>query len=196
MAGTVKHSLEKLEAALRRYPRELLAADVRARNRTAASSRTQAVRRLRADLPIKAGALRRQIKVSRAVLGKAPAVLEFSAKRFRLFGNWNARQSAAGVRIGRVPWRMESLDGEPIAPQALAHAFIQRARASGVPNVWVRVGARRYPITAILASSVSTTLRDRGHKNALLEFGRARFREVRAQEMNYRIAKVVKSLGA
>ena len=190
ITGTVRHDLAGLEARLRLYPQELLAADVRAKNRTASSTRTEAVRRLRPLLRgLKAGAIRRQIKLKRASRAAPRAVLEFSAKRFRLFGNYNARQTKSGVRITGLPWRMEALDGDLIPVQALAHAFIQRARATGVPNVWLRVGTKRYPITAIVASSLATAFRNADLGAALVTFSRARHRAVLGQEMRYRLSR-------
>lgn len=190
IGGTVHHDLRGLEARLRLHPQELLAADVRAKNRTAASTRSQAVRLWRVALPgLKAGVIRRQMKLMRATPQNPRAELEFSAKRFRLFGNFGPRQTARGVSVGnRLPWRLESLDGTVISPRVLAHAFIQRARMSGVPNVWIRIGESRYPITAILAASLASAFRLRGGAE-LIAFGRARFRAALVQEMKYRIAR-------
>jgi hypothetical protein len=189
IGGTVHHDLRGLEERLRLHPRELLAADVRTKNRTAASTRSEAVRQLsRALGGVKAGAIRRQIRMQRATPQVPRAVLEFSHKRFRLFGNVNVRQTKRGVPLSRLPWRMEALDGDVIPPQALTHAFIHRGRQSGVPNVWIRVGTSRYPITAILVSSVSTAFRDRGLGTALIAYGRARQRSVFAQEMKFRVS--------
>lgn len=188
--GTVRFDLSGLEAQLRLYPKEMLAADVRTKNRTAAATRTDTVRRLRTDLPgLKAGVIRNQLKIKRATVDQPIAILEFTAKRFRLFGNFRTRQTKSGVSTGRLPWRLEALDGDRIPPQVLRHAFIQRARTSGVPNVWIRVGGNRYPITAIVVSSLATAYRDRGLGADVLRFARARYRRVYAQEMRFRIAR-------
>lgn len=190
IGGTVKHDLLGLEARLRLHPQELLSADVRAKNRAATSTRALAVRRLQQDLPgLKAGAIRRQLKIIRATRANPRAVLEFSAKRFRLFGNFNTRQTKGGVRASRLPWRLEDLDGDIIPPQVLAHAFIQRSTRTGVPNVWIRVNKMRYPITALLASSLATAFNKRGLGVELIAYGRGRFRAVFAQEMKYRISQ-------
>lgn len=194
VTGTVHHDLRALEAALREYPRALLQADVRTKNRTAAATRTEAVRRLRAELPgLKAGVIRRQMKIVRATSTNPRALLEFTAKRFRLFGNFNARQTKGGVRVSRLPWRIETLDGDIVPPQILAHAFIQRGRRSGVPHVWIRVGPQRYPITALLGSSLATAFKQRGLGSELIAFGRSRFRIVFGQEMRYRLFQVRRS---
>lgn len=189
VTGTVHHDLAKLEERLRLHPKELLAADVRTKNRAAGSTRTEAVRQLGALLGgVKAGAIRRQIKMLRATPQAPRAVLEFSVKRFRLFSNLAARQTTRGVALRRVPWRIEALDGDVVPPQVLAHAFIQRGRQSGVPNVWIRAGTKRYPITALLVSSLATAFKDRGLGPGLLAFGRNRMRVVFAQEMKFRVS--------
>jgi len=190
VTGTVTHDLQGLEARLRLHPKELLAADLRTKNRTAASTRTEAVRRLRPEFgSLKAGTIRRQIKLVRATPGTPRAILEFSAKRFRLFGNYGGSQTKTGVRIGRLPWRIEALDGDVVPPQALAHAFIQRGRMSGVPNVWIRTGTKRYSITALLASSLASAFKVGGLGAGLVSFGRSRYRVVFAQEMKFRVSK-------
>lgn len=191
LGGTVKHDLAALEARLREHPRQLLAADLRTRNRTLAAVRTQAVRRLQPELGgLKAGTIRRQLRLMRATAASPRAVLEFSAKRFRLFGNFNVRQTKRGVPLRRLPWRLETLEGDLVPPAALRQAFIQRARQSGVPNVWIRVpGAGRYPITAILAASLATAFRARGLGAELIAFGRARSRVVWEQDMKYRLSR-------
>lgn len=187
--GRVSHTLARLEAAVLLHPKELLAANVRAKNRAVASVRTEAVRLLRPLFPgLKAGSIRRQLKITWAKAKDPRAILEFSAKRFRLFGNFNARQTKRGVRAPNV-WRLETLDGVVVPAQILAHAFIQRGRASGVPHVGVRMNTRRYPITTLQGSSLATTFRSRYLGDILLNFGRRRFRIVLDQEMRYRIAK-------
>ena len=193
VTGTVTHDLRGLEARLRLYPQELLAADVRAKNRTASSSRTEAVRLLRVLLPgIKAGTLRRQLKITRASRSVPRATLEFSAKRLRLFGNVPLQRIASkygtGARLGRLPFRIELADGTPISAAQLTRMFIQRS-SSGRSNVWVREGSKSRPIQAVVTGTLSRAYREEGVGSAVISFGRARFRTVLTQEFRYRIAK-------
>lgn len=193
VTGTVHHDLRSLEARLRLHPKELLAADLRTRNRTATQSRTEAVRRLRPELPgVKAGTIRRQLKITRATRTNLRATLEFSAKRLRLFGNLPLRQIATkfgtGARVGRPPFRLELADGTQLSSAQLSRLFIQRAR-TGAVNVWVREGSRSRPFQAVVIGSLSRAFRERGVKAPLLAYGRERYRVVFAQEMKYRVSK-------
>jgi hypothetical protein len=190
LGGTVRHNLERLEGALRLHPKELMAAHLRSINRTVSHVRTQGVREMGALLPgLERAAVRRQTKLTLARQAAPRAVVEFSAKRFRLFGNFVTPGTRAGVRPRRMPWRIESLGGTTVPPAALGRAFLARGRTSGVPNVWIRVGAKRYPITALLASSLATAFRARGIGERLVRLGRARREIVFEQEMKFRLAK-------
>lgn len=189
LGGTVRHDLARLEGALRLHPKELMAAHLRTINRTASHVRTHAVREMGAVLPgLKSAVIRRQTRLMLAKQANPRSVLQFSAKRFRLFDNF-VGFSTRGVRLRRTPWRLEDLEGVVVPPSALAKAFIQRARASGVPNVWIRLGAKRYPITALLASSLSSAFSAGGIGAGLVQRGRARFPVVFDQEMKFRLAK-------
>lgn len=193
ISGTVRHDLSGLEARLRLHPKELLAADLRARNLTATSSRTEAVRRLRSELPgIKAGTIRRQLKITRATRTNLRAMLEFSEKRLRLFGNTPLRRIVSrygtGARLSKMPFRVELADGTAVTSDQLRRLFIQRSRG-GLVNVWVREGSKSKPFQAVVVGSLSRAFRERGIGPAVLAFGRQRMRVVFAHEMKFRIAK-------
>lgn len=188
----VTHDLKGLEARLGAYPQETMAAAVRALNRTMTTVRAEAARSMQKELGgLKIGVIKRQLKQQRATRAVPLAVLTFSNKRFRLFGNYASAQTKHGVPIRRGPWRLEDLDGDPIKPADLAHAFIQRPRRGGAINVWIRssVVGKRYPITAILAPSLSSAFAERQAGQALLRVGRDRFRVVLQQEMTFRLSK-------
>lgn len=186
----VKHDLNRLQVSLGSYPNHVMGAATRAINRSMVTIRTQAVRDMRAALGgIKAGVVQRQLRMTNARRGKLDASLEFSAKRFRLL-NFDARQTTTGVRLRKMPWRLETLDGEPVTPADLRHAFIQRARTNNSAHVWVRVGKKRYPITAILAPSLAEAFVQRHIGEALVRIGHARFRAVLDQEMRFRLSRL------
>ena len=193
IGGTITHDLRGLEARLRLHPKELLAADVRTRNRVASSSRTHAVRLLRPELAgLKAGTIRRQLKITRATGARPVATLEFSAKRLRVFGNVALRLIATkwgtGARLGRLPFRLELADGSPVTAEQMSRFFIQRTR-SGRPNVLVREGRKSTPIQAVVLPSPSHAFRERGVGAQTIAYGRGRFRVVFAQEMKFRVSK-------
>jgi hypothetical protein len=190
MQVNVKHDLQRLGAAFDLYPRELMSAAVRAQNRVMTTVRRVAVNELHPQFAgLKKGSLRRQLKIATATARSPSASLEFSAKRFRLFGNFNARQTKSGVRLTRMPWRLETASGDAVSPASLAHAFIQRPRTGGAVNVWVRAGARRYPITSIVVSGLAAAFRDRHLGVGLVALGRARFAIEFRREAQFRLSQ-------
>jgi hypothetical protein len=183
-----KHDLQRLEDALGLYPQELLAAAVRSQNRVMTTLRAQGAKELAPQfVGLKISALKRQLKITRATAREPAAVLEFSAKRFRLFGNFNTRQTSHGVSVSRLPWRLEAADGDELPRQVLAHAFIQRARG-GRPNVWIRVGTKRYPIIGIFVSAPAAAFRDRDLGTNLTALGRFRFAIELKREAQFRLS--------
>jgi hypothetical protein len=192
MQVNVRHDLKGLEAVLDLYPKELLAAGVRAVNKTLVSVRQAAVNELKPELPgLKVGAIRNQLKIKRATSREFVATLTFTEKRFRLYGNFARTQTRRGIRLRSMPWRIETLDGEQVPVSVLRHAFIQRAVISGVPNVWIRTSlvGKRYPITALLAPSLASAFVERGIGNAVIQVGRIRFPVVLEQEAKFRLSK-------
>src|SRR5262245_54828359 len=115
----ITHDLPSLERRLDLYPKELLQADVRARNRSMVSAKADAAKRMSPDLGgIKVGTIKFQIKQKSATQAAPLASLEFSNKRFRLFGNFNLKllnsKYGTGVRLGRMPYRLEFADGTAV----------------------------------------------------------------------------------
>lgn len=180
-----RHDMRRLELDMALYPREAMEATARAFNRTATTVRAEGSRILSREYPgLKIASIKAKIKQQRATRALLRASLAFSPKRFRLFGNFTERQTRRGVALRRAPWRLEALDGDVIPPQALSHAFIQRAR-TGVANVWLRVGRKRYPITAVVAASLATAFVERRIGDELMRIGRARFAVVLDQEAKF-----------
>lgn len=195
----VKHTLRRLEAGLSEYPSQIMAAAVRSLNRTIFTVRKEAASAMARDLPgLKVGTIKRQMKLLRATRSTPTAILQFSEKRFRLFGNFVNRQTKTGVPLRRVPWRIENLEGEAIPAEALRHAFIQRSRVGGGVNVWLRTSlvGKRYPITALLAPSLSSAFAQRGIGARLIASGRSRFAVVFDQEATFRLGKAAELKGA
>ena len=190
----VRHDLRGLEARLGEYPRQYLAAAVRAQNRTLTTLRKVGAQQLGAEFPgLKAATLKRQMRLQRASSTAPRATLSFSAKRFRLLSNLPLRQIATrwgtGVRLPRLPFRLELADGTPVSAEQLRRFFLQRARTSGMVNVWVREGRASMPFQAVVAPSLAHAFRERGIGTRLVLLGRARFHEVLGQEMQYRLKR-------
>ena len=185
----VRHDIAGLQARLQLLPKERMQAAVRALNRTMTTVRAEASREMRKAYPgLKVSTLKRRIRFTRATRAKALATLTFSAKRFRLVGNWNVRQTKQGIR-GRLPWRLETADGTEIPASALRQGFIRAATNTGVSNVWLRDGKARYPIQAVLAPGLNAAFVERHIGRALSRTARARFAVVFEQEARFRLSR-------
>lgn len=191
MRVDIRHDMNKLSLQLKLYPREQLAAAVRALNKTLTTVRAEAARAMRSRYQgIKIAKLKKQMRFKRATRQVPIAVLVFSNRRFQLFGNFGMRRKGAfGVAFSKLPWRIETGDGRQIAPDVLRRAFLNRSKAHGKPNVWARSGRERYPIDVLVAPSLAQTFVE-AHIGQMLETkGRARFRVVFAQEAKFRLSK-------
>jgi hypothetical protein len=111
-------------------------AAVRALNRTMTTARAESARAMQDEYPgIKIGTLKARIKIERARQDEPRAALVFSPGRIQLYGNFGMRALGRwGVRFSRLPWRLETVSGEPVTPEMLARAFRQRSRAAAAPT--------------------------------------------------------------
>jgi hypothetical protein len=189
----IRHDLNALEARLAEYPKQMLTAAVRAQNRTISTLRKEGAKRMAGVFPgIKSATLKRQMRMQLATSSAPQAKLSFSGNRFRLFGNVPLRRIATkwgtGVRLGRLPFRLELADGTPVSQEMFRRFFLQRARSSGVVNVWVREGTGSVPFQAVVAPSLAHAFREQGIGDALVGLGRVRFQIALKQEMNFRLA--------
>lgn len=184
----IRHDLGALAERLGLLAKERQAAAVSALNKTLTTVRARAARDLARDYAgLKVGVLKKQLRFRRATRSEARAVLTFGNRRFRLI-NWRVRQSPGGVR-GRLPWALETGDGQPIPAAQLRHAFIQRATTNGVENVFLRAGRARYPLHVLLAPSLSYTVVQKRLNTALSRFARERFAVVFQQDAKFRLSK-------
>lgn len=186
----IRHDLRRLELNYGLMGQERMKAAVRAMNRTIVTVRKDGAKSMQAVYQgLSAGVIKRQMRLERASGGNPRAAVAFSGKRLRLFGNWRARQTLKGVALGRLPWRIETGSGARVTPEMLRHAFIQRSRTSGMPNVWIRAGRERYPIEAIVAASLAEAFVERNIGDALARTARNRFEVVFQQEAKFRLSK-------
>jgi hypothetical protein len=193
MQYAAKHDLGRLERALRDYPVEKLAAGVRAQNRAMTTVRSEGARRLQPELGgMKIGTIKRQLKQERATKSNPRAILDFSAKRFRLPGNLNIRQFATkwgtGVSVKNLPFKLELADGTPVTGDMLRRLFLQRSRAGAV-HAWVRMGKSSTPFQAVVVASTAEAFRSKRLGPTLVEVGRARMAVVLEQEFRFRLSK-------
>lgn len=175
------------------HRKERMESSVRAMNRAVASARTEAVRLLRPEYPgLKASAIRSRIKIVRATRQRATAALEFSGRRIKLFGNFGMRSAGRGkfgVRFTRLPWRVETIDGDRVIPEMLARAFRQRARSSGRASVFARHTGQRDSFEVLLAPGIARAVTERGIAPKLSEVARRRYIVVFDQEMKFRLKR-------
>jgi hypothetical protein len=76
------------------------------------------------------------MQIVRATRNEPRAALVFTAGRFSLYGNFGMRPDGRwGVRFSKLPWRLETVTGEPVSAAMLARAFRQRTRRGG--RAWV-----------------------------------------------------------
>jgi hypothetical protein len=187
---TVTHTIEHLQAKLGALPQERMAAATRAVNRTMTTVRAEAARVMRNDYPgIRAGALKARMKLKRATRLNPSAAIVFSGKRFSLFRNFSMRRVGQfGVRFTKLPWRIETIDGDRVTPEMLSRAFVQRARSSGQASVFSRHTKARDSFEVLVAPGVARAFseRQRAHLTAL---ARQRFAVVFQQELKFRISK-------
>jgi hypothetical protein len=186
----VKHSLGGFEAHLAGLADARMKAAVRALNRTMTTVRAEAARAMAREYEgLKIGTLKRQMRFKRATASEAAASITFSNRRFRLYGNWSLRHSRGQrVRTARLPFRVETGEGRRLDPAALRDAFIQRAKSNGAPNLFLRAGRERYPITVLVAPSLSSAFVERQVGEKLARIARTRFAVVFAQELKFRLA--------
>jgi hypothetical protein len=138
-------------------------AAVRALNRTMTTARAESARAMQDEYPgIKIGTLKARIKIERARQDEPRAALVFSPGRIQLYGNFGMRALGKwGVRFSRLPWRLETVSGEPVTPEMLARAFRQRSRSGGRAYVFARHTPARQSFEVLLAPGVARAFGER-----------------------------------
>ena len=187
----IRHTLDAYAARLSLLPAERMQAAVRTLNRTMTTVRAEGARALQKEYPgLKVGTIKKRMKFVRATRGKPQAEIVFSGARFSLFHNWRARQTKTGVRVGKLPYRLETWDGTPVPLEKLQQAFIQRPTSNrGRWNVYQRMGRERYPIQGVVAPGLARAFVERGIRASLSRLARQRFAIVFQQEAKFRLSK-------
>jgi hypothetical protein len=197
----IKHDMQGLSARLGLMANERVAAAVRSMNRTIFTVRAEASRSLGDEYPgLKIGAIKKGIKLTRADRATLRAALEFSNKRLRLM-NWrlNRLQTKYGTGVkqsGQLPGQLLQVDAvsgkvSVLPAGGLSHAFIQRSKRFGIPNVWIRQGKASMPIDVLVTPSLSETLVQKKINTALARRARERFAVVFEQEGKFQLARSI-----
>lgn len=187
MQINARHDLGRLEAELRLYPQELLAAALRAFNRTFTTMRAEGARAMRPEYPgVKAGAIKARMKLQRATRTNPRGFVEFGSGRFSLHEKFGMRAAGRwGVKFRRLPWRLETASGEPVTQEMLERAFRNRG-PHGNALVMSRHTKIRTSHEVIVAPGLAAAFRERGIGVDLVKIGHQRFRVVFQQEARYR----------
>jgi hypothetical protein len=159
----IRHDLDRVSAELGLMAGEQTKAAVRALNRTMVTARAESARAMQAEYPgLKIGTLKARIKIDRARKDEPRAALVFSPGRVQLYGQFGMRALGRwGVRFSRLPWRLETVSGEPVTPAMLQRAFRQRTRAGGRAYVFSRHTPARQSFEVLLAPGVARAFAER-----------------------------------
>jgi hypothetical protein len=189
-AINISAEMSGVHAMLDALEREKAPAAARALNGTVTTVRSLAVNDLKADYPIKVGAIRKRINLEKATKGKLQAAAVFSGARIPMFGNFGMRGlKNMGVRFSKLPWRVETADGQQVDGAMLQRAFRNRLKRGGRATVMAREGSGRYPIQVLVAPGLSRALVEKKLGAAYEAAGRARFAELYLRELQFIISK-------
>jgi hypothetical protein len=172
----VRADFSKVRSLLSELEAEHKIASVRALNRGAEASRTEAVKDLRKIYPgLKAGSIRARIDLRKATRGKLQSAATFSSSRIPLMGNFGMRaRGQFGVRFKSLPYRIETVKGDKVDSAMLERAFRNRLNESGRAVVLSRHGKARYPIGVLLAPPLSKAVVEKKLIEGLAKVGRDR----------------------
>jgi len=188
----VRHGdlFRKYSSRLDIYRKERITAAVRAMNRGTASARAAAARIMQSDYGgLKISTIKARMRLRRATAGAPTAEIKFSGRRISLYGNFGMRAAGKfGVRFGRLPWAVETIAGEPVTSEMLQRAFRQRSGRRAA--VLARVGAKRYPISILVAPGVARALERGNTKATTLAALTSRFDQVFEYEMERKLATI------
>jgi hypothetical protein len=188
---TVSHETGKFWQRIRIHREERMPAAAIAQNRAMASARAQAARLMQPEYGgLKVSELKKRMRLKRASRVNPEASITFSGRRIAVYDRFGMRaRGRFGVRFGRLPWRMETIGGEPVGSDMLARAFRQRG-SHGRAAVLTRLGKARYPITVLVAPGVARALDERGLLEPVRLKMQRSFDSTFAHEMERRLARV------
>lgn len=187
----IRADLRKVQVTMGLLDRELVPAAVRAMNKTITTVRAEGSKELRPRYPgVKASKLKARMKLVRATRNKQTAAVVFSGGRFPLFGNFGMRTFGRfGVRFSKLPWRVETLEGETVGPERMARAFRNRLKRYGRAAVFSRETKYRLSHEILVAPGIARAIVERQIGATLVRIGRARFLDVFDQEVRFVLSK-------
>lgn len=192
----IRHDLARLEADLGLYAAEKMKAGVRAINRTLTTVRAEGAREMAKEYPgIQIKMLKSRLRFQRATQAAPRAVLEFSAGRIPLYGNFGMqalrgrKNKKFGVRFSKLPWRIETVSGETVSAEMLARVFRNRSSRTGAPLIFSRHTNVRTSHEVLIAPGLNSAFVERKVGDLLLRVGRQRFAVALVQESKFQLSK-------
>lgn len=185
---------ENIKAIQRKYgllPEELARAIPRSINRTMPAVRKAGSDELRRDYAgIKVKALQARMKMQLANARTLRAEITVDGQRFNLYGNFGMQAFGQfGVRFKRLPWRIETISGDPVPPAMLARAFRNRLRRGGRPTVFSRHTKHRLSFEILVVPGLAKAYQARRLDVKLTRVARERFPEVFLREARFLLSK-------
>lgn len=167
----IKQAVARLEANVDRV---LPQATARALNRTATTVRAQASRRIRERYNLKAGAIRAQMRISRANRGRLTAEVIASGRPIPLI-EFSARQTRKGVSVQVIRGRRK----------VRLHAFVAKMRTGHV-GVFERTSSKRLPIRELFSVSLPSAFTQKEILTSIEQVAVERFRIELERELRFR----------
>lgn len=170
------------------HQRAVMTAAVRAMNRTATTVRKDSADELKESYPgLKVSSLKGRMRLTRATRNNPQVTIKYRGSRISMMGNFNMRRRGRfGVAFSKLPWRLETVEGEIIPPGLLqTNAFINKLQRGQRETVLVRIGDRRLPISVLLATGIAKAVTEKGVLGHMEKSGRATFNKNFASELAY-----------
>jgi hypothetical protein len=187
VAMDIRSDISGAQEKLRLHQQAVMTAAVRSMNRTSVTVRKDASNGLQEFYPgMKVSALKARLKMTKATRNKPEARLDPTKGRIPMMGNFGmTRRGRFGVYFSKLPWRMETPDGEIISAGLLqTNAFVNTLHG-GRLVVFVRIGNRRLPIGVLLAPSPAKTIVEKGIRARMYKRAREVFDANFARELAY-----------
>lgn len=192
MILSIHDTIRAAERSLQLKQREIMPAAVRAVNGAATTTRGNITGAAKPAYPgMKVGQLRARVEMKRATRAKPTAVLEVSGKPIHLHGRFGMRgrgqRDRFGVQFnqGKMPWKVQTLEGVPVDGTLLQRAFRNRLRASGRAVVFTRLTEERDSHRILVAPGIAVMLRERGQLPGVRTAAAQRLQQLAQREVRF-----------
>ena len=187
----IKSTIDGVRAQFKALPGEMVDANIRALNKVAKSARAVVVKKVRPGYPgVKVRELNSRLLIERAHHGSMQVALTMTGKRFVLYGKFGMKPVGDwGVMFTKMPYKVETVEGNAVSDEMLARAFRQRSGRTGRPDVFARETKARSSMTLLLVPGLNRSFRDLNADRVLKDTFRIRYPIVLRQEVNFLVGK-------